>query len=122
MARCAVAGPQFDGTFGQGAPAAVFLFCRETRAASNAFHARMFAPNMGVQEDPATGSAVAAFSGYLAARGGYADGEHVVRIEQGEEMGRPSLLELALRIQGGALTGATIAGGAVVVTEGVIDA
>jgi trans-2,3-dihydro-3-hydroxyanthranilate isomerase len=77
---------------------------------------------LGVLEDPATGSAVAAFAGYLAAHGGYPDGEHIVRIEQGYEMGRPSLMELTLRIAGGTLTGASIAGDAVVVLEGTIDA
>ena len=56
----------------------------------------MFAPSMGIVEDPATGSAAAAFAGYLAKHGRYADGEHQVRIEQGYEMGRPSLMELTL--------------------------
>ena len=121
MARCGV-DVAFNGVFGEGGPAAAFLFCQTVRRPGNDFHARMFAPDMGVHEDPATGSAVAAFSGYLAARGGYADGEHLVRIEQGEEMGRPSLLELTLRIQGGALAGASIAGEAVVVAEGTIEA
>jgi trans-2,3-dihydro-3-hydroxyanthranilate isomerase len=82
----------------------------------------MFAPVMGVHEDPATGSAVAAFAGYLAARGGYADGEHVIGIEQGYEMGRASQIELTLKVSGGKLTGAAIAGGAVVVMEGTIEA
>ena len=80
----------------------------------------MFAPAFGVLEDPATGSAVAAFAGYLAAHGGYPDGEHVIRIEQGYEMGRPSVIELTIRMAGGALTGASIAGDAVVVMEGTI--
>ena len=73
-------------------------------------------------EDPATGSAAAAFAGYLAAHGGYRDGEHLVRIEQGFEMGRASLIDLTLRIGSGALTGASIGGGAVVVLEGTIEA
>lgn len=111
----------FDTAFGGGAHAAAFIFCRETREQSM-FHARMFAPVMGVHEDPATGSAVAAFSGYLAAHGGYRDGEHRLRIEQGYEMGRPSLIELTLKISGGKLTGASIGGSAVVVMEGTIEA
>jgi trans-2,3-dihydro-3-hydroxyanthranilate isomerase len=45
-----------------------------------------------------------------------------VRIEQGYEMGRPSLIELSMEIRGGKLAAATIGGGAVVVTEGVIEA
>ena len=122
MARCVVDLQRFGETFGGAGRAAAFCFCEDTQESGHQFHARMFAPGMGVLEDPATGSAVAAFAGYLAARGGYADGDHVVRIEQGYEMGRPSLLELTLRISGGALTGASIAGDAVIVMEGTIDA
>ena len=79
-------------------------------------------PAPGIAEDPATGSAAAAFAGYLAAHGDYRDGEHMVRIEQGYEMGRPSLMELTLKMSGGKLTGASIGGGAVVVMEGAIEA
>ena len=49
-----------------------FVFCKESVDAGSDFHARMFAPRMGVAEDPATGSAVAAFAGLLAASGAYA--------------------------------------------------
>ena len=113
---------RFDKAFGGGDHAAAFIFCRETAEAGNSFHARMFAPVMGVHEDPATGSAVAAFAGYLAARGGYPDGAHVAGIEQGYEMGRASQIELTLKIAGGRLTGASIAGSAVVVLEGTLEA
>jgi trans-2,3-dihydro-3-hydroxyanthranilate isomerase len=122
LARCAVDRSGFDKVFGGDGPGAAFVFCGETRDVANAFHARMFAPAFGVLEDPATGSAVAAFAGYLAASGKYGDGTHVVRIEQGCEMGRPSLLELTLQISAGKLTHASIAGHAVVVMEGTIDA
>jgi trans-2,3-dihydro-3-hydroxyanthranilate isomerase len=122
MARCRVDLARFDKAFSGGDHAAAFVFCRETSEAGNAFHARMFAPVMGVHEDPATGSAAAAFSGYIAAHGGYKDGEHMVRIEQGYEMGRPSLMELTLKVGGGKLTGASIGGAAVVVMEGTIEA
>jgi len=121
MSRCAIDLSRFDFIFGRNTRAAAFLFCRETRQVGNTLHARMFAPAFGILEDPATGSAAAAFAGYLAAHGGYRDGDHVVRIEQGYEMGRPSVMELTLRITGGALAGATIAGDAVVVLEGTID-
>ena len=113
---------RFDAAFGGGDHAAAFIFCRETAEAGNSFHARMFAPVMGVHEDPATGSAVAAFAGYLAATGAYRDGAHVIGIEQGYEMGRASQIELTLRISGGKLTGASIAGSAVVVLEGTLEA
>ena len=61
--------------------------------------------------------------GYLfASHAGYRDGEHLARIEQGYEMGRPSLIELTLKIGGGKLTGASIGGSAVVMMEGTIEA
>ena len=99
-----------------------YLYCTDVAETGHDFHARMFAPALGVREDPATGSAAAAFAGLLAASGRYADGEHVVRIEQGYEMGRPSVIELALMLRGGKLAAATVGGGAVVVTEGAIEA
>lgn len=101
---------------------AVFVFSRETEEKGHAFHARMFAPAMGIIEDPATGSAAAAFAGLLACFGGYADGRHTIIIEQGYEMGRPSLIWLGFTLSAGQLTAATVGGGAVIVAEGRIDA
>ena len=98
-----------------------FLFCGETEDNANHFHARMFAPRFGVREDPATGSAAAAFAGVCATSLGLKDGEHRFVIEQGFEMGRPSLIELTLTLRGGALTTASIGGPAVIVTEGTIE-
>jgi trans-2,3-dihydro-3-hydroxyanthranilate isomerase len=80
----------------------------------------MFAPGLGIPEDPATGSAAAAFAGLLASRLG--DGEHTVAIEQGYEMGRPSVIRLASVVRAGRLVSASIGGDAVVVTEGTIEA
>jgi trans-2,3-dihydro-3-hydroxyanthranilate isomerase len=120
--RCRINPSHWDKAFGFDAHAAAYMFCRETVTAAHAFHTRMFAPKQGVPEDPATGSAAAAFAGYLAVHGGYRDGEHMVRIEQGYEMGRPSLIDLTLKIGDGKLTGASIGGGAIIVTEGTIEA
>jgi trans-2,3-dihydro-3-hydroxyanthranilate isomerase len=122
MRRCVVDRTRFDEALRDGGRPAAFLFCRETQDAGSAFHARMFAPAFGIPEDPATGSAVAAFAGYLAEHGNYPEGEHVVRIEQGHEMGRPSLIELTITIAGGKLSRASIAGDAVVVMEGTCKA
>jgi trans-2,3-dihydro-3-hydroxyanthranilate isomerase len=120
--RCRVEIGHWKAAFGFDAHAAAYMFCRETAETGHHFHTRMFAPLQGVSEDPATGSAAAAFAGYLARHGGYADGEHTVGIEQGYEMGRPSQIELTLTIAGGKLTGASIAGDAVTVMEGTIEA
>jgi trans-2,3-dihydro-3-hydroxyanthranilate isomerase len=111
----------WEDVFGSGQPPGAFLFCREVADPAHSYHARMFAPAMGVAEDPATGSAVAAFAGLLAATG-LADGTHAFAIEQGYEMGRPSLLRLSLTMQAGRLSGAVIGGDAVIVSEGAVAA
>ncbi len=114
--RCRVDAARLDAV-----GPAVFVFCRETVESGRSFHARMFAPGLGVPEDPATGSAVAAFAGLLARHGGFGDGEHALAIEQGMEMGRPSLIELSLTLEAGVLRRAAIGGEAVVVCEGTIE-
>jgi len=81
----------------------------------------MFAAGWGVYEDPATGSAVAAFAGVMMAFEKPGDGEHLVTIEQGVEMGRPSFISLGLEVEDGALRAATVGGSAVIVCEGTID-
>jgi trans-2,3-dihydro-3-hydroxyanthranilate isomerase len=100
----------------------MFVFSRETAEKGNDFHARMFAPAMGILEDPATGSAAAAFAGLLGRFGGYGDGEHRVAIEQGYEMGRPSLIRLGMTRVAGQFTAVTVGGDAVIVAEGAIEA
>ena len=82
----------------------------------------MFAPKAGVREDPATGSAAAAFAGFCARALSLGDGEHRFIIEQGYEMGRPSLIELGVTMGGGTLSSATVGGPAIIVTEGTIEA
>jgi trans-2,3-dihydro-3-hydroxyanthranilate isomerase len=101
---------------------AIFVFADQTIEAGRDFHARMFAPKMGIIEDPATGSAVAAFAGVLARFAGLNDGKHDIAIEQGYEMGRPSLIHLGMTLANGALTAASIGGGAIIVGEGTIEA
>jgi trans-2,3-dihydro-3-hydroxyanthranilate isomerase len=95
-----------------------FVYCRETVESGHEFHARMFAPDMGITEDPATGSAVAAFAGAVMAFDTPADGIHSLVIEQGYEMGRPSQITLGLTVKNSALISATIGGSAIIVSEG----
>jgi trans-2,3-dihydro-3-hydroxyanthranilate isomerase len=100
---------------------AIYLYTREVTRAGSAYHARMFAPAWGVTEDPATGSAAAAFPGVVQAFDRPRDGEHMLVIEQGFEMGRPSLIMLGLVIEAGALASATIGGSVVLVADGLLD-
>jgi trans-2,3-dihydro-3-hydroxyanthranilate isomerase len=75
-------------------PGAVFLFTRETYDEANDFCARMFAPEFGVPEDPATGSANASLAAYLSHHRCLGGEQVEARVEQGMEIGRPSLLRL----------------------------
>jgi trans-2,3-dihydro-3-hydroxyanthranilate isomerase len=122
LAALASAKPRadlFDEAF---APAqAAYLYTRETIQADRDFHARMFAPSLGVTEDPATGAAAAAFAGVLMAFENVPDGNHALTIGQGNEIGRPSLIVLGLEVERGVLVEASIGGGAVIVAEGFLD-
>lgn len=98
----------------------VYVYARAESNKPHAFRARMFAPELGIVEDPATGGAAAAFAGVVAAYEDLPDGWHTLPILQGVEMGRPSLIGLEVHIEAGALTGVRIAGKAVKVSEGAI--
>ncbi|WP_237478477.1 PhzF family phenazine biosynthesis protein [Lichenibacterium dinghuense] len=85
------------------------------------YRARMFAWRSGVYEDPATGSAAAAFAGAVMRFDAPPDGSHALEIRQGAAMGRPSLIGLGLEVEGGALASASIGGGAVILCDGTIS-
>ncbi len=104
----------------EGKVPAPYLYCREAHAAD--FHARMFAPWDGIAEDPATGSAAAAFAGQLALFEQLAEGNSTRTIEQGVEMGRPSSIRLETEIAGATLRRARIGGRAILVAEGTLHA
>jgi trans-2,3-dihydro-3-hydroxyanthranilate isomerase len=110
----------WDAAFAGAGTGAAYLYTRETVNPAHHIHARMFAPKLGIVEDPATGSAAAAFAGVAATCELPEDGLHQVIIEQGFEMGRPSLIALDLDIQNGRLASAQIGGGAVRIAEGML--
>lgn len=105
-----------------GAPACAYLYCRETARRDSNFHARMFVAGNPSYEDPATGSAAAALSGAIHHFDRPPDGLTVFTIEQGFEMGRPSIIRVELEVSGGAVRSARIGGHAVRVAEGRITA
>lgn len=100
--------------------ASPYVYCRETRDPDSAFHVRMIVPGNPSYEDPATGSAAAAFAGAIMHFDGPVDGTSQLWIEQGIEMGRPSKIRLELEVTGSQLTGARIGGHAVKVAEGTL--
>ncbi len=104
--------------WGENLGRAVFVYARGE--APNSFYARMFASGWGIREDPATGSAVAAFAGAVKTFETPADGETMLTIHQGVAMGRPSLISLGIEIHAGAIVSATIGGETIIVSEGML--
>ena len=98
----------------------VYLICPETERAGVDMHVRMFAPAAGVAEDPATGSAAAALGGYLSKVDGCDAGTLHWTLEQGIEIGRPSILQVEADRSGGATSAVRVGGSAVFVSRGVM--
>ncbi|HET9023427.1 MAG TPA: PhzF family phenazine biosynthesis protein [Burkholderiaceae bacterium] len=90
------------------------------RVDDNTWRVRMFAPSVGVAEDPATGSAAAALAGWLAAHEPVTSGTCCWRILQGEEIGRPSEIALEADLAGGTPSAVRVGGRCVMVGEGTL--
>ena len=97
---------------------AIFPFVEIAGERDVDFRARMFAPGIGIAEDPATGSAAAAMAGYLAAADGPENGTLRWVIEQGVEMGRPSRLHVTCERTAGRISAVRVGGTSVLVAEG----
>ncbi len=82
---------------------------------------RMFAPLYGVPEDPATGSGNVALVGLLASLRPERDLTLSLRISQGVDMGRPSLLEAAADKRNGKITSLSIGGRCVIMMRGTLE-
>jgi len=72
----------------------ILVFCPQTYSARNDLNVRMFAPLYGIPEDPATGSANGCLAAYLVKHRYFNEPEIDIRVEQGCEINRPSLLYL----------------------------
>jgi trans-2,3-dihydro-3-hydroxyanthranilate isomerase len=118
VARAKVQAGAYDRVLTGSWAREVFVFARDGERAGSDLHGRMFAPAFGIAEDPATGSAAAALAGYLAQRSTQRDGTLHWRLEQGFEMGRPSILDIEADVESGAVTAARVGGSSVLVCEG----
>jgi trans-2,3-dihydro-3-hydroxyanthranilate isomerase len=98
----------------------VYLVSLDADGADVDVHVRMFAPGSGVLEDPATGSAAAALGGYLSRVDGSDEARLTWTVEQGMEVGRPSLLYVEADRAQGATKAVRVGGGAVVVSRGTM--
>lgn len=75
----------------------ILVFSPEPYSPENQISARMFAPALGIPEDPATGSANGCLAGYLIQHSYFEKDQIEVKVEQGYEINRPSILYLKAR-------------------------
>jgi trans-2,3-dihydro-3-hydroxyanthranilate isomerase len=111
----------FARTFPCDGSDAIYLYTRDVPAGEKPcnLQARMFHPGAsGLSEDPATGSATAAAAALLADLDPARDGELKLRIGQGIDMGRSSLLLTRVRKEDGAVVSIHVGGGCVQMMSG----
>ncbi|WP_188053803.1 PhzF family phenazine biosynthesis isomerase [Sphingosinithalassobacter sp. CS137] len=99
----------------------VVVLAMEDWEAGREIHLRMFAPLMGIAEDPATGAAAAALAGLLVDQQSPGDGTHCWVIRQGEAMGRPSTIHLEVDVVEGHPAAVRVGGTAVIVGLGTLQ-
>lgn len=100
----------------------VFVFTREVEHAGSTTHGRMFAPSLGIVEDPATGGASGPLGCYLIRHGLVPRGSRVeVLSEQGFEIGRPSYIHITVDMRADQITSVRVGGRCHWVGEGHIE-
>jgi trans-2,3-dihydro-3-hydroxyanthranilate isomerase len=112
---------QWKNNISQSWAPQLYLFTTETELPNSNFHARMFAPALGISEDPATGSAVAALAGYISKFLEKNDGTFSYVVEQGFEINRPSIMEMSFIQKNHQIESVKIKGKAVIFSEGQIE-
>jgi PhzF family phenazine biosynthesis protein len=93
-----------------------FVFTLDSATADVLAHGRMFAPAIGIPEDPVTGNANGPLGAYLVKHGLAAPGDGLLsfRARQGEALGRPGVAEVEVEAQGSVPTRVRVAGRAVI--------
>lgn len=110
----------WEQAFGSYGPLGVYAYCRHGVEDDVGFHARMFAPALGVMEDAATGSAAVAFATVIDKFESAPSQQYETMIEQGYEIGRPSRIKLEVEFEDKHMRAVRIGGHAVQVGEGTL--
>src|SRR5205814_302417 len=99
----------------------VFLFSTEPGNDGATAYSRMFAPGLGVVEDPATGSASGPLGCYLVRYNVVAPQQAAAMLSlQGVKMGRPSHVHISIGLTGGAISSVRVGGRSVLAGEGTL--
>jgi trans-2,3-dihydro-3-hydroxyanthranilate isomerase len=99
LARSQLNLEAFEPLAAKGLKPLVYVFCQQPEDSDNDYRVRFFFEAHGVREDPATGNGAAFFGAYLLAQKTETDFEQSIRIEQGQELRRPSLIRLHVSIK-----------------------
>lgn len=112
----AVLNQNIDSPIAHAAAVGVFLFAQTPQGT----YGRMFAPEFGIAEDPATGSATGPLYAYLLAHGALPKRSQAYVSEQGVKLGRRSVLHVRLGVCGDALEYVDVGGQAIHIGTGTI--
>lgn len=118
VSRARVRMDRWEQTLQKSWAPEILVAARDAEGGDQHWRARMFAPGLNVPEDPATGSAIAAFGGWMAIKDGRPNADFAWTVDQGIEMGRPSRLAVRVEKRDGKVTAVRVAGQAVLTGEG----
>jgi trans-2,3-dihydro-3-hydroxyanthranilate isomerase len=118
--RAAINRAAWTATLARAWSPHIFFFAGELRDRGK-LYARMWAPALGVEEDPATGSACAALIGAIASKHDFGGTAYRLSIQQGVLMGRSSGIEAEARKSGGVVTSVSVGGATAYIASGEIE-
>jgi trans-2,3-dihydro-3-hydroxyanthranilate isomerase len=121
LARAQIRHAAWQRTFAHYWAPHIYLLVPAEADSSTTYRARMFAPAMGITEDPATGAAATALPGYLAPLQAKLRGTLRWTVHQGVEMSRPSRLEVEADLADGNVIAVRVSGSSVLVSHGEME-
>ena len=121
LARARINREYWDKYLKSSSAPDIYLFCLDPEREDSDIRARMFAPSMGIEEDPATGAAASALAGYLGVRNPTQNGIVKWTVEQGFEMGRPSIIKVEAEKADKQIIKVRVGGRSIMVSEGIIE-
>jgi len=118
--RAAINRAAWTATLSRAWSPNLFFFAGDLRPGGG-LYARMCAPALGVEEDPATGSACAALVGAMASKPDFEGAVYGLSIQQGVAMGRRSEIEAQARKSAGVVTSVSVSGATTYIASGEIE-
>ena len=118
--RGAIDRVAWKATLGHAWSPHVFFFAGDLKDGGH-LYARMCAPALGIEEDPATGSACAALVGAMAANSNFGGTTYRLSVVQGVAMGRRSVIEAQARKRDGEVIAVSVGGATTYVATGQIE-